>query len=293
MYLPDFELHEAQSPAEAAALLAEHAPDALLMAGGTDLLVDLKTGRRTAGHVVWLNRIEALRGIASDADGVCIGALTTISQLLDSAVVRDRCRPLLDAASQMAAPQIRNLATIGGNIACAAPCADIPPILMVMSASVELVSATGTRRVLVDELFVGPRATVIRADEVLTAVHIPDAPVRSGAAYARFALRDGNAIAVAASAARLVLDDTDCIAAARIALGAVAPMPMMVVSAAAGLTGKQPGDEAFDEAAQTASQACRPITDVRGTADFRREMVRVMTRRALQAALDRAREARS
>lgn len=219
MYLPDFELHEAQSPAEAAALLAEHARDALLMAGGTDLLVDLKTGRRTAGHVVWLNRIEALRGIASDADGIRIGALTTISQLLDSAVVRDRCRPLLDAASQMAAPQIRNLATIGGNIACAAPCADIPPILMVMSASAELVSGTGTRQVLLDELFVGPRQTVIGRDEVLTAVHVPEAPIRSGAAYARFALREGNAIAVAASAVRLVLGDTDCIAAARIALG--------------------------------------------------------------------------
>lgn len=293
MYLPDFELHEAESPTEAAALLAEHAPDALLMAGGTDLLVDLKTGRRTAGHIVWLNRIEALRGIASNADGVCIGALTTISQLLDSAVVRDRCRPLLDAASQMAAPQIRNLATIGGNIACAAPCADIPPILMVMSASVELVSGTGTRQVLLDELFVGPRQTVIGRDEVLTAVHVPHAPIRSGAAYARFALRDGNAIAVAGSAARLVLDDTDCIAAARIALGAVAPIPMMVESAAAELTGKHPDEDAFDEAALAAAQACQPITDVRGTAEFRREMVRIMTRRALQTALERAREAQS
>ena len=293
MYLPDFELHEAQSSAEAAALLAEFAPDAQLMAGGTDLLVDLKTGRKTTGHVVWLNRIETLRGIISDADGLCIGALTTISQLLDSTVVRDRCRPLLDAAGQMAAPQIRNLATIGGNIACAAPCADIPPILMVMSASVELVSASGTRQIPLDELFVGPRQTVIGRDEVLTAVHIPDASTRSGAAYARFALREGNAIAVAASAVRLQLDDSGCIAAARIALGAVAPMPVMVASAAAGLTGKQPGDEAFDEAAEAASQACQPITDVRGSADFRREMVRIMTRRALQAALDRAREAQS
>ena len=138
MHLPDVELHQATTLDEAAALMAQHAPDARFLAGGTDLLVDLKIGRVRVGHLVSLNRIEALRGISATEAGLRIGALTTIAQLERSALVNAGFAPILDAASQMAAKQIRNMATVGGNLSCGVPCADLPAILTAMKASVLL-----------------------------------------------------------------------------------------------------------------------------------------------------------
>nr|CAI78853.1 carbon monoxide dehydrogenase medium chain [uncultured bacterium] len=292
MYLPDIELHEASTLEEAAAVMAGHAPDARLLAGGTDLLVDLKTGRVNFGHLVSLRRIDALRGISETADGLRIGALTTISQLDGSPIVRERFSPLLDATSQMANPQIRNVATVGGNIASAVPCADLPPILTAMGASVVLWSAAGQREVPLDAFFVGPRQTVRRDDEVLTAILVPQPPPSFGAAYARFQLRDGNAIAVAAVAAGVLLDNDSSVKEARIVLGAVAPVPLLVESAGAALVGQAPEESAFRHAADAAMGAAEPISDLRGSAEYRRELVGVLTRRALSAACQRAREAR-
>ena len=132
MHIPNVELHQATTLDEASSLMARHAPDARLLAGGTDLLVDLKTGRVAVGHLVSLNRIDELRGISSTETGLRIGALTTITELTESTHVRENFAPLLDAATQMAARQIRNMATVGGNVSCAVPCADLPPILTAM-----------------------------------------------------------------------------------------------------------------------------------------------------------------
>jgi len=192
----------------------------------------------------------------------------------------------------MAAPQIRNMATVGGNIAAAVPCADLPPILIAMNASVVLWSAEGEREVPLREFFVGPRTTVRRDNEVLTAILVPNLPPRFGAAYARFQLRDGNAIAVASVAAGLLLGEDNTVQNARIVLGAVAPVPKLVEPAAALLVGKPPDEDAFRMAADAAAAEAEPICDVRGSADFRREIVGVMTRRALATALERAQEGR-
>ena len=292
MYLPDVELHEATKLEQAAALMARLAPNAQLLAGGTDLLVDLKTSRVSVDHLVCLRRIDALRGLSNTGGGLRIGALTTITQLQRSPLVAQGFAPLLDAAQRMAAPQIRNLATVGGNVACAVPCADLPPILTAMNAAVTLFSTNGRRNVPLEAFFVGARRTSRRDDEVLTAVLVPKPPPGFGAAYARFALRDGNAIAVAAVAAGLTLNSDQTIQDARIVLGAVAPVPLLVEPAGATLVGQPPAEDAFNAAADAALQAAEPISDVRGSADFRRHLVGVLTKRALAAAYRRAQEAK-
>jgi CO/xanthine dehydrogenase FAD-binding subunit len=273
--------------------MARHAPHARLLAGGTDLLVDLKTGRVSARHLVSLNRIETLRGISETGDGLRIGALTTIAELGRSGPVRDGYAPLLDAALQMAARQIRNLATVGGNITAAVPCADLPPILSAMHATVTLRSPNGERQVALDSFHTGPRETVRRETEVLTAIHVPKQPPGFGAAYARFAQRDGNAIAVAGVAASLLLAGDDTVREARVVLNAVAPVPKLVRDAGDALSGRRPDDEAFRGAAAAARKAAEPITDVRGSAEFRRDLVEVLTVRALRSARERAQEAGS
>lgn len=273
--------------------MARFAPDARLLAGGTDLLVDLKTGRVSARHLVSLNRVEGLRGIAEATEGLRIGALTTITELTRSALVGTQYAPILDAARQMAARQVRNLATVGGNITAAVPCADLPPILTAMNATLTLWSPGGEREVKLEAFFTGPRETVRREDEVLTAVQVPAQPPRFGAAYARFAQRDGNAIAVAGVAASLLLDDGGAVARARVVLNAVAPIPKLVGAAGAALDGHPPEESAFQAAASAARDAAEPISDARGSAEFRRELVQVLALRALREAFDRAKEARS
>ncbi len=290
MYLPTLELHEATSLDEAAALLNRYAPDARLLAGGTDLLVDLKTGRGTAGHLVSIQGISELRGVSETSSGLRIGALTTLNELDASPVIARRYPALRDATGRMAAPQIRNAATVGGNIAGAVPCADLPPVLLVSGASVVLWSPTGERRVGLEDLFVGPRETILQQDEVLIAVTVPTPPRGFGAAYARFALRDGNAIAVAAVAAGLLLDPDDTVRKARIALGAVAPTPRLVEPAGALLAGRPVDEDALDEAAEAAIAAAEPITDIRGSAEFRRRLVGTLTRRAIRHARRRCGE---
>jgi carbon-monoxide dehydrogenase medium subunit len=288
VYIPDAELHEAASPQESVALLSRYGDDARLLAGGTDLLVDLKTGRVGARHLVSISGVEALKGVSEKGDGLRIGALTTVTQLDEAPVVRDRYAALRDATQRMAAPQVRNLATVGGNIASAVPCADLPPILTAMNASVTLWSSNGEREVPLDAFFTGPRQTVARRSELLTAVHVPKPPPGFGAAYARFQLRDANTIAVAAVAASIVLEDGGTVQDARIVLGAVSPTPKLAAAAGAALIGRSIDDGSVSEAATAAMEAADPISDVRGSAEFRREVVGVLTRRAIDTARQRA-----
>jgi carbon-monoxide dehydrogenase medium subunit len=288
MYLPEFELHEAGSTEEAIELLTRHAPDAKLLAGGTDLLVDLRTGRVSTGHMISLNKISDLRGVAEKGKGLWIGALTTVTRLVGSSAAHERYPAILDAASKMASLQIRNLATVGGNIASGVPCADLPPILIVMNASVTLKSSEGERIVPLDTFFTGPRQTALTNHEVLTDIHVPRPPPTSGSAYTRFNLRDGNAVSVAGVAAGLWLNEDGTIRGSRIAMGAVAPIPKYVPSVSDLLDGETPSEEIFAAAANRTMEAAEPISDVRGSADFRRELVGVLTRRALDGALARA-----
>lgn len=287
MIMSEAEFHEASTLDQASELLARFGSEARLMMGGTDLLVDLKKGRFRTSHIVSLNRIASLRGIARGNDGVRIGALTTLSQLARSNAIKERFPAVLDAVREMATPQIRNLATVGGNIASAVPCADLPPMLMVMKARVTLWSRSGERILPLEAFFTGPRQTLRRDDEVLTEIFIPYPPARFGAAYARFSLREANAIAVAAVAAGVVLAEDGRVREARIGLCAVAPTSKMV-EAATLLVGQALDEVSIGRAAAAAVETSRPISDIRGQAEFRRALVDGLTRRALVTAGERA-----
>ncbi|MBI3933622.1 MAG: xanthine dehydrogenase family protein subunit M [Acidobacteria bacterium] len=288
MLLTDIELHEAATLEQASELMGRYAPDVRLLAGGTDLLVDLRTGRFSTCHLVSINRIGALRGIAATDKGVRIGTLTTPNQMASSPIIREQFAAVLDATRDMAAPQIRNMATVGGNIACGVPSGDLPPILMVMNASVILWSLSGEREVPLDRFFLGPRQTVRRTDEILTQIFVPYPPRRCGAAYERFALREANACAVAGVAASLLFEEHNIVRDARICLGAVAPTPKLVKLAGTLLLGKAADEQAISQAAEAAMEASEPISDIRGSADYRREVVGILTRRALLRARQRA-----
>jgi len=288
MYIPTLELHEAASFEDATALLSRYSPDVRLLAGGTDVLCDLKTSGKSVGHLVTLDQIDTMRGISEEGDGLRIGALTTITEINDSPLICGPYEVLRDAASRMATLQIRNTATIGGNIAGANPCADMPPVLIALNAVAVVISAEGQRNVPLHDVITGPRETILEHDEVLAAVFVQRPPARFGAAYARFGLRNGNAIAVASVAAGLNLNDDGTVHNARIALGAVAPAAKFVQEANLWLEGRELNEDALKEAARAAMKAAEPISDIRGSAEYRRELVGVLTKRALMAAEQRA-----
>ncbi len=290
MYLPAAELHQTTTLSEASALLQRYGPSARLLAGGTDLLVDLKAKRVEADHIISINRIEGLKGLVFDDTTLRIGALTTITALDESAVVRERFSPILDATQCMAVRQVRNLATVGGNLASAVPCADLPPILIALNASVALWSDTGERLLPLNEFFIGPRRTARSESEILSGVVVPEGSPGFGAAYIRFGLREGNAIAVAAAAAGVQLATDGTIDDARLVLGAVSPIPKIATAASQILIGAKPTPELFTDAAHRAAEESDPISDVRGTATFRRELVSVLAARAITKACQRAQE---
>ena len=288
MLLTDIEFHEANTLKEASDWMGRYAPNARLMAGGTDVLVDLKTGRYSTDHIVTLHRIAALRGLKTTDGHLRIGTLTTPNQLWEATTIWEKFPAILDAVRDMAVPQIRNMATVGGNIAGAVPSGDLPPILMALKASVILWSSSGEREVALEDFFVGPRQTVRKDDEILTEIRVPYPPARFGAAYAPFALREANGCAVAAVAASLLLDEKGIIREARVCLGAVAPIPKLVKSVGAALVGKVADAATFRKAADEAKAATQPISDIRSSADYRRELVFILTRRALETARERA-----
>lgn len=288
MALLDVRFHTPQTIVEALALMGKLA-SARLLAGGTDILVDLKEGLDHAENLISLQRIDELRGIDSQNGRIRIGALATPEELASHPLVQEHLPALSDAARSMASPQIRSVATIGGNIASAVPSADLPPPLMAADASVQLVCSDSPREIPLGDFFSGPRVTVCGAGEILTAVFVPIPSGATGVAYEKFVLREANALAVASVAARLTLVDNK-IAKAAIVLGAVAPTPLMATKASALLEGKTPADDIFHQASLQAAKESKPISDVRGSLWFRTELLPVLTRRALARALERARE---
>ncbi len=294
MQLQDVEIHHANTLEEASEFLGCYAPSSRIIAGGTDLLVDLKTDRTAVSHLVSINRIPGLRDIQSCSNGLRIGALVTLSELCNADELQHSdYAPIFDSVSQMAAMQIRNLATVGGNIANAVPCADLPPIFTVMNAEAVIWANGKTRNVALDSFFQGPRSTILNEKEILIAIQIPKPVSRFGAAYQRFSLREGNSIAVAAVAASLVLHEDGTIENARVALGAVAPIPKLVDSITDLLASRNLDDTAIVEAASAAANAAEPIADIRGSVEFRRSIIHTLTVRALQAAYTRCQEVKS
>jgi CO/xanthine dehydrogenase FAD-binding subunit len=272
-------------------VLAEH-PDADLVAGGTDLVVGDRQGKRPLGETLLaIHALDELRGIEETGDGgLRLGALTTHWEIEHDEVIRARFATLSDGSALVGSPATRMSGTIGGNLANASPAVDTGSPLLVLDASVELESRDGTRTVPLGEFFQGPGATLRTPKELLTAVSIPGLPAgRVGTAYVRLEYRQAMEIAVVGAAALLSLDETDRVVEARVAITAVAPVCLRVPEAERSLVDQVASPASFEAAAQAAAAAARPIDDVRASAEYRRAMVAVITTRALERALQRAR----
>lgn len=284
--LSDIRLYRPRSIAEAVKLLGDLG-DVRLLAGGTDLLVDIKQGLIRVKNLISLQEIEELRGIEKEEGRIRIGAMVTPHQILSSDLINKHIPALADAARTMASTQIRALATIGGNIASAVPSADLPPLLMSAEASV-ILDCGSPREISLSEFFAGPRRTVCGAGEVLTSVCLPLPPRGTGFSYKKMTLRDANALAVVGVASRITLSGKK-IEKAAIVLGAVAPTPLLARNASNLLIGKEPSETLFEESAFLAKKEGSPISDIRGSAWYRQELIQVLTRRALNEALVQAR----
>jgi CO/xanthine dehydrogenase FAD-binding subunit len=252
----------------------------------------MKKGRISSGNLVSLNRMEKLRKKSLDPSSGCarIGACTTAAELARFEGIKNRFSALAAGAEALGTPLIRNLATIGGNLVTARPASDLAPPLMAYDARVVLISLAGAREVPLDKFFLSPGKAVIREDEILTEIFLDYPPPHSGCAYIKMGTRKTLEIGLVNVAAFLCLAEPDGpIQKARIVMGAVAPVPIKATSAEQLLLGQIPEDNLFAGAGETAAQETKPIDDFRGSAEYRREMVKVLTKRALAEAFQEAR----
>jgi CO/xanthine dehydrogenase FAD-binding subunit len=274
---------------ECVGVLAKRGPEAKLVAGGTDLLPQLKNGLLRTACVVDLSGVSQLGRLthADGGGGLRIGASVTARTLERDPGVRAGYPAIAESGALVGSVQIRNLATLGGNLCNAAPSADMAPPLLALDADAVIVGPRGTRRVPFASFFLGVRRTVLAPDELLTEIVVPAPGPRSGGNYRRHTPRRELDIAVVGVASQLTLSNGVC-AKARVALAAVAPTPLRATAAEEALEGRPVTPEQIERAAVLAVEAARPISDQRGSADFRRHLVQVLTRRTLTTALARA-----
>ena len=290
--LKTFEYFAPESLPEALSLLQERGEEGRALAGGTDLVVQVKEGGKipTPSYLVSLRRLPELRGINfSERDGLRIGATVIMTEAAESAPIRERYRALADGAEIVGSIQTMNMATIGGNVCNAAPSADTAPPLLTYEAVAVIAGPKGERDVPIEEFWLGPNQTALQQGELLRELRLPAPPANTGGVYVRQTPRKQMDIAVVGVAVLLTLGQGDRIKRARIALAAVAPTPIRARKAEAALEGKAASKALFAEAAETATTEASPIGDVRGSAEFRRHLVRVTTERCLQEAAQRAR----
>jgi CO/xanthine dehydrogenase FAD-binding subunit len=273
---------------ECLAVLAQRGSEAKVVAGGTDLLPQMKGGVTRAACVIDISRLKELRTIALDANGgLRLGAAVAARQIERHEGVRRAFPSLAESAALVGSIQIRNLATVGGNLCNAAPSADMAPPLVALDAQAVIAGPKGQRQVPLATFFEGVRKTVLGPDELLIELSVPAPGARSGGNYLRHTPRRELDIAVVGVASQITLSNGVC-GKARISLASVAPTPVRATAAERLLEGQPLTPERIEEAAKLAVDAARPISDQRGSADFRRHLVRVLTRRTLTTALARA-----
>jgi CO/xanthine dehydrogenase FAD-binding subunit len=265
------------------------------LAGGTDLIVQLRSGVLDVDRVVDMKKIPDLNGITyRPGEGLTIGAAAPCYRILEHTEIVTMYPGLVDAVALIGGTAIKGRATMGGNLCNAAPSADSIPAMIVLGAICHIAGPAGKRTVPVELFCTAPGKTVLGRDELLVSIHFPPPIARFGACYLRFIPRHEMDIAVVGVGASVALNnDQTTITTARIALGAVGPTPIFAETAGAFLKGKEPSEASFAEAARLAQEAARPITDMRGTEAQRRHLVGVLTRRALRGALERAKGGKS
>jgi carbon-monoxide dehydrogenase medium subunit len=259
-------------------------PEAIPLAGGTDLLVQVKEGARSVETLLSLKRIPELRRFSHNG-ALTLGSTVTVGQIAADPQVQRDFTALAMGTGLIGSVQIRNMATVGGNLCNAAPSADTAPPLLVLGAQAVIAGPQGERTMSLDALFLGPGRTALQPGELLKAVIVPRQPEGSGSFYVCHTPRARMDLAVVGVAAAITLDGDDTIAEARIALGAAAPTPMRATQAEALLSGQSLTDEILQKAGEEAAHEAAPIDDLRASAAYRRHLVEMLTRRALHGAI--------
>ena len=281
-----FEYLEARTLRQAIGMLQRHGPQARIVAGSTDFLVRWRAGFWHPDYVVNIQHIPRLDRVTySRRNGLRLGALATIQTLEQHPAIRRHYPALAAAAASFAGVQVRNLATVGGNICNASPSGDTLPALMVYDATCRIAGPDGQRDLPLDQLFTGPGQTVLTHDEVLTEITLPAPAPNTGALYIKHSPRGAMDIATVGVASAVTVDRSGACTDARVVLGAVAPTPLRARSAEDLLRGERLDSELLQAAADQAMAQATPIDDVRGTAGYRRQMVGVLTLRTLERAV--------
>jgi len=275
---------------EAVAVLKQHGQSARVLAGGTDLIVQEREGRRNVGVMVDVKGIPELTGVSIGSDGsLKVGAAASCASIYRNAEVAKRFPALIDSASLIGGVQIQSRASLGGNLCNSSPAADSIPTLIALGAVCEIAGPGGRRSMPVEEFCTGPGRNVLGDGEMLVSLTFPAPAARSGAAFERFIPRNEMDIAVANAAANITLSaDGTKFEAARIALGAVAPTPLFVKAAGDALVGQPVNADTIEKAAEAARAAATPITDMRGSVEQRKHLAAVLTRRVINKAIERA-----
>ncbi len=283
--------YEAPDSLDAAvALLASASGEVGLLAGGTDLLVQLRSGLIEPDLVLDVKKIPEMRSITAEDGGFRIGAAVACAELGEHPLVKKAWPGVVEAAELIGSTQIQGRATMGGNLCNASPAADSVPAMIAADAVVTVVGPDGRREAPVEDIATGPGETSLAKGEIVVSIFLPARPPRSGDAYLRFIPRTEMDIAVVGAGISLTLDEGGACSAARVALGAVAERVLLVPAAAEGLIGAPVDAAALERLAEAASAACRPIDDLRGTKEYRIKVAGVLARRAAQKALERAGE---
>jgi CO/xanthine dehydrogenase FAD-binding subunit len=288
MRLPKFEYFAPKTLDAALSLFMEKGEGSRVMAGGTDVMVKMTHGLLKPTAIISLYEIEGMNEIRFDAkEGLTIGATARLAEVASHPEVLAHYPALSEAILTMANCEVRNMGTVVGNLCNAAPSADTAPPLITMSAEVALASVNGERRLSLDKFFKGPGLTAIERGEIVTSIHVPPPPTRSGASYKRISARCGVDIAAVGVGVTAFFNGESC-KQARIVLGAVAPVPMRATKTEEFMQGQAWTPELIEQGGEQAAEEAKPISDVRASAEWRKAMVEVLTRRALEEAHARA-----
>ncbi|MFH1028408.1 MAG: xanthine dehydrogenase family protein subunit M [Pseudomonadota bacterium] len=285
--LPDFELIQPENLNEATRILLELGDKGALLAGGTDVFISMREKGFRPECLVDLGRIDALKGIEPSGNRhVSIGATTTLHEVETSRLVKDVCPALAEIVGQIGSVQVRNRGTIGGNLANASPAGDAARALLILDAELEVESASGRRTVPIESFFVGPGKTALRQGEILRRIIVPAPKLLTRTVSLKYGPRRAMDCAVVSVAVALMFDPAGTCRSARIALGAVSPVPMRAQQAEGLLMGGEITRQKLKAAAEAACAAAQPIDDVRASAGYRRHLVEVLVKRALEKAVE-------
>jgi len=283
-HLPRFDHLAPKTVEEACLLLSKYKGKAKVIAGGTDLLPAMRNREVTPAYIINVRSIPNLDYIRyTDAEGLKIGALATLYDIESSPIIREKFPMVADAASKIGTPQVRNMGTIGGNLCNAAPSADTAPPLIGLEAKAKINGPNGERVIALEEFFIGPGENALQADEILTEIQIPNPPPHTRGVYLKLPARTMVDLAVVGVAVVITLDDKErSIVDAKIVLGAVAPTPVRARQAEDIIKSKAISRELIEKAAEAAAGEAKPISDLRGSASYRKEMVNTLTKRAIR-----------